>query len=296
MATIKLTPETIARLKFIDTKGLQPGDYEFPDFLVVGPQRTGTTWLQRNLDQHPQIFMSVPKELFFFNKLIKKNSDKNYSSNRLEWYSSKFNTNASNFIARNVYRLRHSKSARALDLDFKRFSSPMIKGEATASYAAMDEPLIQELVLLRPDVKIVMMMRNPIDRAWSYAKKAILADGGRSFKDATFEEFKKIYTRADQLRCARYIDLMQTWTQYVPESNFFMGRFDEIKQDPADLLRRVYAFLGVPSDEQMVRRSYLPEVINPGVKAEIPQAHHEFLRDLFQRGIDDLNAKFKLNW
>ena len=38
----------------------------FPDFFIVGPQRTGTTWLHAHLRFHPQIFLAEPKELFFF--------------------------------------------------------------------------------------------------------------------------------------------------------------------------------------------------------------------------------------
>lgn len=45
----------------------------FPDFLIIGPQRTGTSWLAENLRSHPQIFFTRPKELFFFDLLNKPN-------------------------------------------------------------------------------------------------------------------------------------------------------------------------------------------------------------------------------
>ena len=41
----------------------------FPDFLILGPQRTGTTWLHAHLRYHPQIFLTEPKELYFFSSL-----------------------------------------------------------------------------------------------------------------------------------------------------------------------------------------------------------------------------------
>src|SRR3990172_4024171 len=41
----------------------------FPDFLIVGPQRTGTTWLHAHLRSHPEIMLAEPKELFFFSSL-----------------------------------------------------------------------------------------------------------------------------------------------------------------------------------------------------------------------------------
>ena len=47
------------------TSGARP----LPDFLIIGPQRTGTTWLHAHLRFHPQIFLSEPKELYFFSSL-----------------------------------------------------------------------------------------------------------------------------------------------------------------------------------------------------------------------------------
>ena len=57
----------------------------FPDFLIVGPQRTGTTWLAHNIKNHPQIIFSQPKELFFFD-LLSKSDHPLYTSNDLTWY------------------------------------------------------------------------------------------------------------------------------------------------------------------------------------------------------------------
>ena len=41
----------------------------FPDFLIVGPQRTGTTWLFHHLKSHPEIFLPKEKELYYFSTL-----------------------------------------------------------------------------------------------------------------------------------------------------------------------------------------------------------------------------------
>ena len=57
----------------------------FPDFLLIGPHRTGTTWLYRNLAEHPEVLVSEPKELYFFDRL-KSPGDTRYCSNELGWY------------------------------------------------------------------------------------------------------------------------------------------------------------------------------------------------------------------
>src|SRR6056297_1956378 len=97
MATIKVTQEMFSKLKYINTKGLKEGLYEFPDFLIIGPQRTGTTWLHRNLLLHSDIFLPHTKELYFFNYL-EKSGGKYYTSDRLEWYSSQFSLDISKYF------------------------------------------------------------------------------------------------------------------------------------------------------------------------------------------------------
>lgn len=125
----------------------------FPDFLIVGPQRTGTTWLAQNIKNHPQIIFSQPKELFFFNSLPK--SHPFYTSNDLTWYLKHFEQK---WILKN-YR----------DLFYKK-----IRGEGTASYAAMSKDSINNVVKLNPDIKVIVMARNPVKRAWAHAKKDLL--------------------------------------------------------------------------------------------------------------------------
>ena len=41
---------------------------KMPDFIGIGAMRSGTSWLRRNLNRHPQIWMAEPKELHFFDR------------------------------------------------------------------------------------------------------------------------------------------------------------------------------------------------------------------------------------
>lgn len=70
MAKIKIDNKLMTKFNHIPINDLAPGEYDFPDFLLIGPQRTGTTWLHRNLILHPDIYMPPEKELYYFNNLI----------------------------------------------------------------------------------------------------------------------------------------------------------------------------------------------------------------------------------
>ena len=68
-------------------KEITPGDI---DFLVVGAAKSGTSWLQQMLIQHPQIFLPEPKELHYFNRQFMEVPElENYNASKpLSWYLS----------------------------------------------------------------------------------------------------------------------------------------------------------------------------------------------------------------
>src|SRR5437667_2296685 len=95
----------------------------FPDFLIVGPQRTGTTWLHAHLRYHPEIMLSEPKELFFFSSL-KTPASPRYRSNELADYLGFFHEPLWRVLLRNAMSL----------WQYRERYRPTVRGEATASY------------------------------------------------------------------------------------------------------------------------------------------------------------------
>lgn len=296
MAKIHVTPDKIEKLQYINKEGLKPGIYNFPDFLIIGPQRTGTTWLSDNLASIPNIFIPSKKELHFFNSLIKKENNKFFSSDRLEWYSKKLTPTIWTFVKRNIKILRTTRKINAINCSYNKYSSPFVIGEATATYAAMDEELVREIIILNPDVKIIMLIRHPVDRAWSHAKLKFTNSDKRNINEVTFNEFINFYTGTYEKRCGVYTEIIKKWQKYVKKENFFIGFFDDIAARPHELLARILGFLGVPGSENVIKKDMSERVINPTISKEIPESHKEFLFNLFKDEIQRLNSMFHLNW
>ena len=259
MTIINVDQRTLAKLKYINTEGFIPGNYQFPDFLIIGPQRTGTTWLHRNLILHPNIYIPHTKELYFFNYLIIKNTEgSHYTSDRLEWYSKQFNISLKDYFQKNITILKSYRSLKYLDYKPFRFFKPDVRGEATASYAAMDDKLIDEIFALNPDIKIILMVRNPIERAWSHAKLQLSKKVKDFPRGMNFKRFKEFYSSDYMMRCGCYTDIIQRWKKFTGEENLFIGLFDEISVNPNNLLLRLLKFLGlrgnvwVNADEEIV--------------------------------------------
>jgi hypothetical protein len=231
----------------------------FPDFLIVGPQRTGTTWLHAVLGTHPEVFLTEPKELFFFSRL-KEPGNPRFESAELDWYLAHFRVPWPQALARQIRSLaRHGRPYR-----------PKIRGEATASYAAMDEDLIAEIAAINPATKVLMMVRNPVDRAWSHAKKDLVRNLGRRASEVGDEDWRRFFRDPYQLRCARYEENLARWRACFPAPQIFVGTFEQVDERPEELLGRVTRFLGVSDDLRHVDPQLLRSVVNPTKASEIP--------------------------
>jgi len=105
------------------------------NFLGIGAQKCGTTWLYAMLSKHPDIAFPGGKEIHFW-------SEDDYQE-RLAWYQNLFS------------------------------GDEQVKGEITPAYAFLDGGRIKEIYRLVPDLRLIYMIRNPVNRAWSNALMAL---------------------------------------------------------------------------------------------------------------------------
>ena len=111
-----------------------------PNFMIIGFPKCGTTSLYDYLTQHPQITPPLGKEIDFFDRLYERG---------VNWYRVRFPGKAYNFF-------KHTAS-----------NKKIFTGEATPRYVF--HPLaLQRIKKLIPDSKFIILLRNPIDRAYSH--------------------------------------------------------------------------------------------------------------------------------
>jgi len=289
MTKRRITHEIAQQLHYLDTEGLVEGEYQVPDFLIIGPQRTGTTWLSQILMDHPEVFIPAEKEIYFFNYLVKREHPR-FQSARLEWYAKKLAPRLSDFVLRNRVKFAADHSLAALDLDLIGYFAKTLIGEATASYAAMDEGLIDDVLTLHPNVKALLSLRNPVSRAWSHAKMELR---GRRLEDVPFAEFEAFYTDPYQLACAEYTKIIDNWESRLGPGRLFIGIFDEIQLNPDRVLSAVSDFLGIRKLDLGADTS---KAVNATGYDAVPDAHHAFLLPLFQQEMQRMNERFGLDW
>jgi hypothetical protein len=218
-----------------------------PDFLIISPPKTGSTWLAANLARHPEIFVPAIKEVKYFS---------NYHWQDLSWY------------------LGHFQDGQGC-----------VKGEASPSYALLPRRTIQRIHALFPKIKLIFLMREPITRAWSHAKhnykfgEANFQHCRAKLNHIANETWRENFTHDWPLASGDYLGQLRRWLSVFPTSQCFVGFYEMIKTDPARLLRRILAFLEVEPGTDAPSNP-LTEIINAGLDKEIPHGLRPFLRDL----------------
>jgi Sulfotransferase family len=202
----------------------------WPNLFVVGAARAGTTSLWRYLGEHPDIFMTSFKEPHFF------------SRHRPEPFPAVHDENA-------YLRL------------FARARAPL-RGEASPSYLWAEEAA-ERIKDVSPDAKIVVSLRDPVERAYSlYWHHRRTGREHRGFDDVVAAELE--LTRGEHseyLRRARHAEHVRRYLRLFGP-NVHVLVFEELVQDVRGQVAALFAFLGV---DPGVAEGIQPEVHNPFV-------------------------------
>jgi len=178
----------------------------FPNFIVIGAMKSGTTSLRYTLSCHPEVFMVYPKEpRFFYN-------DENYSKG-LSWYSSFF---------------EKAKGKKAI-------------GEGSGFYAwkARNSETVKRIANTIPDVKIIYMVRHPIERIASHWSWEIASGKPLGSIEKAIQENRQ------------FIDMSMYWEQISEYRKYFKDEqikvlfLEDLKSNPYKFYQSCFYFLEV---------------------------------------------------
>ena len=251
-----------------------------PDFLLIGPQRTGTTWLHHHLFRHPSIFLPRQKETYFFSRLEKAGKKEPNFTGLDDYLERAMSDSPRDWIRKSIHALRQSGTR----------YRPVVRGESTATYAILEPEIIGEICRINPDLKAIMMLRDPLERAWSHARKDLFWHGVPDPEDFPLEDFQKFCRASGQTRLARYSEIAEKWRAHLKPGHLFIGRFDDISANPETTLEAIHHFLGVPAGRRYMDAGKLEKRINPAPEVAIPPAALDYLREQLEDWISDYEA------
>jgi hypothetical protein len=197
-----------------------------PDFLVIGAQKSGTTDLCDLLGAHPSVFISKPKELFFFCRDDVDVLPYPFFERFDEW-------------ARFDWARRRDELVEGYAAHFDGAPDGALCGEGTPFYlpSRLAAERVRETL---PNVKLVAILRHPVDRAysayWHHVKMRRAAE--------TFENHLR-FERGGTLALGHYEAQLGMWAERFGRDRLHVVLFEEYVRDRVAVGEGVLAFLGV---------------------------------------------------
>lgn len=222
----------------------------FPDFLCIGAQKCGTTWLYQMLRTQEGVWVPPVKELHYFDELLDGNMSQRKGA-------------VSKRTARRERQLRQARKRLVVDpsghdlLFLKRFLSGdpnhawyatlfpekpgLVVGEITPDYASLNRAVVADIAAANPSLKVLYFIRNPIDRSWSNVQMSVRASEPQMTSEQIRAELQGPRPRA----LSDYHTTLSLWSEYFPPEQIFLGYLDDVSIAPGRVLEAVGQFLGV---------------------------------------------------
>ena len=206
-----------------------------PDFLCVGAQKAGTSWLYRRLEPHPDFWMPPVKELHYLDNLNR--TRRLHAPRRGDERDASFLEDMNNLGAR-FY----------LDLDsYGRLfchKGPLLSGDISPAYSTLTDEIIERVVNYFPNLKVIFLARDPVERAWSQLSMGVRLGMISPFDATDTEEVIRNLLNPGVLIRSHPSKVVARWKRYVRPESFRVYFFDDLKENPAELRRSVLLFLG----------------------------------------------------
>lgn len=221
-----------------------------PNFFVIGVVKGGTTSLYHYLDQHPEIYLPPIKETNHFAAVDIK------EENFLKEYAQDVRINLDAYIKSGMkeqVHIAHVNSSDHYKALFSKVSNEKAIGEISNSYMICPSSA-WEIYKYNPNAKILVVLRNPIRRAWS---QYLMNLRESKSSEADFIEEIKTDHQANPKGWGvnhQYLELGMYAQQLKPYINLF-GRdyvlpvfYEEYRNNPDEVLEKITAFLEVDSN------------------------------------------------
>jgi len=239
---------------------------KLPDFLIIGAMKSGTTSLYEYLSQHPQIDKPTHKEIYFFST--------NQYKKGLQWYKAHF-------------PLKHCKDK----LTF----------EASTDYIFV--PNTPKRIHQRlPEVKLILLLRNPVDRAISHYyheiqryREHLSISEALEYEDFRLPPVESLFQHDIKISNYNnnpfihfsyksrgvYVNQIKRFFKYFPHNKIFIVNSEKFYSQTNDVMKQIYQFLEI--DTNFLVKDMTPRnVTSNSIKTHVSEDIYKYLYDYFK--------------
>ncbi len=246
----------------LDNRVASGAEHALPDFVISGVMKCGTTSLFDHISRHPSVFPPLVKGVKYYNRHFERGE---------AWYRAHFPLRS--------------------DLEREEQSQGVaLTGESSPDY--LPDPLAaQRLRELTPDARLIVLLRNPVSRAFShYHYRKVRSREPASFADAIEANLAQLVDEpvtgdvlsehaeyTSYIGRGLYMRQLRAWMQVFPPEQILILSSEEFAADAQPTYSRVLDFLGLP-DFQLPEQKKL----NTGKYSPMDEALQTRLQDYFR--------------
>jgi hypothetical protein len=225
---------------------------EGPDFLCIGMGKSGTGWIYDQCQRHPDFWMPPIRELHYLDNEYPRRTPKTLEKiQSVERRQAMRQRRAMRLLEdRDFVFAEEMKAVKGQPMDLERyaamfrFKGNQLSGDVTPSYCTLPEELIARVMARFPHLKIFLMIRDPVSRAWSHFS---MKHRGDKIETATLREpdkFREMLRESKVMRMGSPAGIYRTWSNYLDPAMFRYYFFEGLTADSEGISRDVLTFLG----------------------------------------------------
>jgi hypothetical protein len=229
--------------------------------MIVGSPRVASTWSKLVISQNKNVLFSLGEPRYFSKYFLK----------QVDHYLKRLEPVRHNF--------RHFRANRVLSVGFANF----IQGEKNPDYMMLPELQVKFVRILMPKLKIILLVRDPIDACWSNIKFEFGRPDRKEVRQhldlenvdpvqvkSTCEVWKAFWS---------YSTSIKHWKKYFED--FLIIQYDDISENPAAEAQKIFDFIGAPPCD-LEQESLVSEKVNQArTDVEMPGWCFEMLMTIF---------------
>ena len=276
-----------------------------PDFLCVGAQKCGTSWLQMQFEQHPEFWVPPSKEIHYFDRMHRERPLKRSHfimrrtlekrKRRLEITSSRVDKSR---ISGKIHWLESAINSNKSGIEWYESLFPesrpnLVRGDITPAYGIISKKDFEFIYKRYPDVKIIFLMRNPAGRFWASTKRRVLKKAKRPELLEDQEYLRNLAEHPRRDMRSRYDYTIRILDEVFPKENVLYGFYEEIfpsDQARDTFLLKVCAFLGAREDVELFPNRH--RRYQASARVEITRDFEDYLNTRYSDVRSFIKARF----
>ena len=268
-----------------------------PDYLGIGPWNTGTTWFNYQFQNHPSFARLPFKELHYLdgiNQALPLKPNNGYWKRRAlihkrrrspfqrELWHCMCNVN----LAWLYFYYFAAPSTKRYRIFFPK-KTGVVTGEFSPEAIFYKQDLIQQIYQFYPSLKLIIGLRNPLERDLSSLNRNLTFHGYNPKNPQDFYDIERLYEQLEKKNTYFY-NYLPNWLLVFPFEQFFFYDFQEIRRNPQQLLKKACDFLNVPYvknhevENQILNSSSSVHNIPREIKKKLANKHYKHIEEFIE--------------